>query len=43
MKIIRNILNEGDLDEIFDRIVNDKVLGKSDTEVETYESIEELK
>ena len=43
MNTTRNILNEEDLDEAFDGIVNDKFLGKSDTEVETYESIEKLK
>ena len=41
--IIPNILNEEDIDIVIEEIVNDKDFGKSDTEIETYESIEELK
>ena len=41
--IIPNILNEIDIDIVIDKIVNNKDFIKSDTEIETYESIEELK
>ena len=41
--IIPNILNEEDIDLIIDEIVNNKDFEKTDTEIETYESIEELK
>ena len=41
--IIPNILNEGDIDIVIEEIVNYKDFEKSDTEKETYESIEELK
>ena len=41
--IIPNILNEEDIDIVIDEIVNHKDFEKSDTEIETYESIEELK
>ena len=41
--IIPNILNEIDIDIVIDKIVNNKDFIKSDTEKETYESIEELK
>ena len=41
--IIPNNLNEKDIDIVIDEIVNNKDLQKSDTEIETYESIEELK
>ena len=41
--IIPNILNEEDIDVVIDEIVNSKDFEKSDTEIETYESIEELK
>ena len=41
--IIPNILNEEDIDIVIDEIVNYKDFEKSDTEIETYESIEELK
>ena len=41
--IIPNISNEEDIDEVIQEIVNDKDFEKSDTEKETYESIEELK
>ena len=38
-----NILNEDDIDIVIEEIVNNKDFEKSDTERETYESIEELK
>ena len=41
--IIPNILTEEDIDLVMDEIVNDKDFEKSDTEIQTYESIEELK
>ena len=41
--IIPNILNEADIDIGIEEIVNIKDFEKSDTEIETYESIEELK
>ena len=41
--IIPNILNEDDIDLVIDEIVNNKDFQKSDTEIETYESIEFLK
>ena len=41
--IIPNILNEEDVDVVIDEIVHNKDLEKSNTEIETYESIEELK
>ena len=41
--IIPNILNEADIDIVIDELVNNKDFEKSDTEIETYESIEELK
>ena len=41
--IIPNILNEEDIDIVIDDIVSDKDFQKSDNEIETYESIEELK
>ena len=40
--IIPNILNEEDLDLVIDEIVNNKDFEKSDTVIETYESIEDL-
>ena len=40
---IRNILNEEDIDIVIDEIPNKKDFEKSNTEIETYESIEELK
>ena len=42
INIITNILNEEDLDKVIDEIVNNKDFEKSDTEIETYESIEDL-
>ena len=41
--IIPNILNEKDCDIVIEEIVNIEDFEKSDTEIETYESIEELK
>ena len=41
--IIPNNLNEEDIDIVIEEIVNNKDFEKSDTEKETYESIEELK
>ena len=41
--IIPNNLNEEDIDLVIEEIVNKKDFEKSDTEIETYESIEELK
>ena len=41
--IIPNILNEADKDIVIKEIVNNKDFQKSDTEIETFESIEELK
>ena len=41
--IIPNILNEEDIDIVNDEIVNNKDSEKSDIEIETYESIEDLK
>ena len=41
--IIPNILNEEDIDVVIEEIVNNKDFQKSDTEIETFESIEELK
>ena len=41
--IILNILNEEDIDIVIEEIVNIKDVEKSDTEIETYESIEEFK
>ena len=40
INIITNILNEEDTDLVIEEIVNNKDFGKSDTEIETYESIE---
>ena len=41
--IIPNILNEEDIDILIDELVNNKDFQKSNIEIETYESIEELK
>ena len=41
--IIQNILNEEDIDLSLDEIVNNKDFQTTDTEIGTYESIEELK
>ena len=40
--IIPNILNEEDIDIVIEEIVNNKDFEKSDTEIETYEPIEQL-
>ena len=40
INIISNILNEKDLDIIIEEIVNNKDFEKTDTEIQTYESIE---
>ena len=41
--IIPNILIEEDIDVVIEEIVNNKNFQKSDTEIETYDSIEEIK
>ena len=41
--ITPNILNENDFDKVIDDIVNNEDFEKSDTEMETFESIEKLK
>ena len=41
--IIPNILNEKDIDIVIDELVNNKDFQKSDTEIETFDNIEELK
>ena len=41
--IITNILHEEDIDLIFDEIVKRKKIEKSETEIENFETIEELK
>ena len=41
--MIPNILNEEDIDVVIEEIVNNKDFEKSNTEIETFESIEELK
>ena len=41
--IIKNILNEEDIDIVIEELVNDKDFEKSDTEIETFNNIEELK
>ena len=41
--IIPNILNEEDIDIVIEEIVKNKDFEKSDTEIETYESIENIK
>ena len=41
--IILNILNGEDIDVVIQELVNIKDFGKSDTEIETYESTKELK
>ena len=43
MNIISNVLNEEVFDEVIDEIVNNEDFEKSDTEIETYDTIEELK
>ena len=41
--IIPKFFNEEDIDLVFDQVVNNEDFQKPDTELETYESIEELK
>ena len=41
--IIENILNEEDFDLVIDEIVNNNNFSKSDCEIKTHESMEELK
>ena len=41
--IISNILNEEDIDEVIEEIVNNKDFVKSNTEIETFNNIEDLK
>ena len=41
--IIPNMLNEVDIDVVIEEIVNNKDFQKSDTEIETFDNIEELK
>ena len=43
IQIIPNIISEDDIHVVIDEIVNNKDFRISDTEIETYESIEELK
>ena len=43
LHIIPNILYEKDIEIVIDELVNKEDFEKSDTEIETYESIEELK
>ena len=43
INIIPNILNDEDFDVVIEEIVNNKDFKKSNTEIETYESIEEIK
>ena len=40
---VPNIVNEGDTDLVFDELVNNKDFNKSDIEIETYESVGELR
>ena len=41
--ILQNILSEEDIDIVIEELVNNKYFENSDTEIENYESIEELK
>ena len=41
--IITNILKEEDIDIVIEEIVNNKDIQKSDTEIETFDNIEELR
>ena len=41
--IVSNLLNENDIDIVIEERFNNEDFEKSDTEIETYESIEELK
>ena len=42
IKIIPNILNEEDIDIVIEEIVNNKDFQKSDTEIETFDNIEDI-
>ena len=42
LHIIPNILNEEDIDVVIEEIVNNEAFQKSDIEIETYESIDEI-
>ena len=41
--IIPNILNEEDIDVVIEEVINNKDFKKSDTEIETFDNIEDLK
>ena len=41
--LIPNLLNEEDIDVVIEEIVNNKDFGRSDTELETFDSIEEIR
>ena len=41
--IIPNILNEIDIDIVIEEVINNKDFEKSDTEIETFDNIEQLK
>ena len=41
--IIPNILNEEDIDLVIEEVINNKIFQKSDTEIETFDNIEELR
>ena len=43
INIIPNILNEEDIDIVIEEITNNKDFEKSDTEIETFDNIEELR
>ena len=43
INIIPNILNEDDIDIVIKEVINNKVFQKSDTEIETFDNIEELR
>ena len=43
IQIIPNILNEEDIDLVIEEIINNKDFEKSDTEIETFDNIEDLK
>ena len=41
--IIPNILNEADIDIVIEEIINNEDFQKSDTEIETFDNIEDIK
>ena len=43
IRIIQNILNEEDIDVVIDEVIKNKDFEKSDTEIETFDNLEELK